>query len=75
MPWPVMESVFEILHLILDCKFLDLILQALKRQLPSSNVLLARVIKKCTIMSHPSHTGLLSYTSTYLQRVVAIGCT
>ena len=35
-------------------------------ELPSSktNVSLARAIKKFTIMSHPSHTGLLSYTST-----------
>ena len=32
-------------------------------QLPSS-ASLARVIKKFTIMNHPSHTGLFSYSST-----------
>ena len=57
------HSVLKILHLILDRKFLDHSMQALKRQLPSSNVSLARVIKKFTIMSHSSHTGFHSYTS------------
>ena len=43
-------------------------------QLSSSKIILindslVRVIKKFTIMSHPSHTGLFSYTSTYLQLV------